>query len=158
MVEHNNPNSSGVACSSEATGFVVTPTAGLRHFTINVEAFDRWVAAKGEELECDLPDRSHERPGGAMSELYYEALEAQAIVADPRVELSVNGDDDWGSSGYYVVLHNRNGTQRRVGITSGWNELTWLAPGTSARDGAYQYLDEVCAVANEILGMLTLAV
>lgn len=141
--------------SSAVTGFAVTPTVALRPFAIHPEVFDRWADNKGEKLADDLPNPSQKRPGAALSSLYGEAWEARVINADPRIELGVYDDYGRQPSGYHVVLYNRSGDQQGLGITSGWNELTWLKASTSPRDGAREYLHEICSVANEILSMLS---
>ena len=63
-----------------AVGFVVTAPA-LRLFEIDTAAFDRWVADKGEELECDVPDRYQQHPARALSNLVREARCAGVITA-----------------------------------------------------------------------------
>ena len=47
-------------------GFVVT-SASLRPFEIDTIAFERWVEAKGEELDSDIPQRCQQYPAAALS-------------------------------------------------------------------------------------------
>jgi hypothetical protein len=133
-------------------GFVVGTAAGLRQFAINEAAFDRWVAAKGDELEFEIPNRRDDSPGGRVADLFYEALQGAVVDGDPRIEVNVYGDDDWETSGYHVVVRNRSGDQCRVGITAGWTELPWVDKlDLSPRDQARAYLQDICGVANEVI-------
>ncbi|WP_236714195.1 hypothetical protein [Mycobacterium pseudoshottsii] len=136
--------------------FAVAAAESLGMFDIDIVAFDRWVSDKGEELEFDVPDRDQQHPAAALSNLVREALEAGVVTADWRVELTVCDDDEWECSGYSVVIRNRGGEQRELGLTGRWNELRWPDDATLAREAAHEYLQDVCCEANALLRVAAL--
>ncbi|SFQ31851.1 hypothetical protein [Amycolatopsis rubida] len=123
-------------------------------FAVDEAAFELWIS-RSDEWEGRLPDRAAEAPGHDLSDLLYDALARNVLTGDPRVELQVIGDDDSDSAGYHVVLHNKHGDQRLVGITSGWSELDFPADENKPlSDAARFHLDQVCTVANFLLAAL----
>jgi hypothetical protein len=132
--------------------FVIT-FENLTRYTVDDQGFQQWVARiDPEDLEVDLPTRKSEYPSRDLGRLVTAAIEHGAINGDPRLELTIyEGDDDDGA-GYYVVLHNRSGDQRLTGITSGWNELDYVASDATPSEQAREYLAVVCDIANVTLG------
>lgn len=144
--------------TATAPAFTVTLTATqVTLFSINEEAFDRWCAAKADELECDVPKWTDPGAGSALSDLIHDALHAGVIIGDPSFDLQVNGDDDAEVSGFYAVLKNAAGDQRLIGLTSGWTEVLRVDDGTDARQSAHEHLDEICNVANSVLRAIGVA-
>lgn len=122
-------------------------------FALDQEAFQAWITPiHPEDLDISLPSKHSEYPSRDLSCLVCDAIEHGALVGDPRPRLTVYEGDDDESCGYSVVLHNEIGDQRMVGITSGWTELDFADPATTPADQAREYLTEVCAVANALLG------
>lgn len=120
-------------------------------FGIDDTALARWVAAKGDDLEDDLPRRTAELPGSDLSNMVSDALDHSVITADPDIELTVHGDDDCYSCGFYVILHNRHGRQRRAGLTTGWTELAFPDDPPTLEAAARDFLEQVCSEANSLL-------
>ncbi|MGN2642305.1 hypothetical protein ACTD5D_40280 [Nocardia takedensis] len=119
-------------------------------FTIDEAAFARWIS-RCEEWEGWLPERAAEAPGNDLSSLVHHARDHHVLIGDPRLALQVNGDDDIDTSGCYVLLHNTFGTQRLVGITSGWSELTFPEENTPFAEAARFHLEQVRDIANWLL-------
>lgn len=138
--------------AAAAPAFTVTlADARPTLFNVDEDAFTRWCDAKGEELACEIPTRTNPRAGAALSDLFYDAKEAAVILGDNAVELSVYGDDDEEVSGFYAVLKNTVGSQRLIGLTSGWTEVPRIDDATDARQAAREHLEEICTVANDVL-------
>ncbi|KAA1250315.1 hypothetical protein F0Q45_10270 [Mycobacterium simiae] len=132
--------------------FTVTLTATQTTlFNIDAAAFERWCAAKGEDLECEIPIWTMSDAGAALSEMFYDARKAGVIVGDAAFELNVYGDDDVEVSGFYCVLKNVSGSQRLIGLTSGWTEVLRITDATDAPECAREHLEEICRVANDVL-------
>lgn len=141
-----------------APAFTVTLNAAqVTLFSVDEAAFDRWCAAKGDELECEVPKWTDPSAGAALSDLFHDAQKAGVIQGDASFELQVNGDDDAEVSGFYAVLKNAVGDQRLIGLTSGWTEVPFVGEDIDARQGAREHLDEVCAVANVVLRTIGVA-
>ena len=83
-----------------------------------------------------------------------DAIDHGPLVGDPRPRLTVYEGDDDESCGYYAVLHNEIGDQRMVGITSGLTELDFADSALPHPKQAREYLTEVCAIANAVLGLV----
>lgn len=135
-----------------AVAFLVV-AAGARPapFRVNGSAFDEWCDSKGEELGFDVPDWHRDYPGLAFSDLIADAIASGVIEGSPGLDLVVFGDDDSDSSGYYVTLANATGRQRRIRLTSGWNELELARELTDARVVAREHVDTVCVIANGVI-------
>ncbi len=90
--------------------------------TIDQAAFTTW--ARNEEPA--LPDYfQNEMPGLHFASLCDSALAHDVIVGVPDdLSVLVNGDDDSGGAGVYVLLTAR--LDRRVSVTSGWTDLGLL--------------------------------
>ncbi|ATY17141.1 hypothetical protein CU254_41940 (plasmid) [Amycolatopsis sp. AA4] len=123
-------------------------------FAVDEAALTQWVS-RPEDWEGRLPDRAAEAPGDDLSVLVCDALAQHVLTGDPRIDLQVIGDDDSDSAGYRVVLHNKHGDQRLVGITSGWSELDFPADeNTALAEAARFHVDQVCTAANSVLAEL----
>jgi hypothetical protein len=142
--------------ADQRAGAIASPTFVVIHdnpvpFSVDEAAFEQWLA-RSEQWDFWLPDRTAEAPSRDLSGLVEDALEHQVLVGDPRLELQINGDDDSESTGYCVLLHNKHGSQRLVGITSGWSDLDFpVDKDTSLADAARFHLDEVRNRANWLL-------
>lgn len=137
--------------------FVVTAARRPVSFRIDEEAFKRWCADYGDDLDCIIPDVVVEDAGAALSRMVYEAWESGVIVGNPDLRLDVNGDDDTDGPGFYVLLHNAEPGAQRLWLTSGWTELRRSPEGITPADTARHYLDEVCALANGIVDAIEVA-
>ncbi|MFN6548179.1 hypothetical protein [Mycolicibacterium nivoides] len=142
----------------EAPAFTVSHNAAQTTlFSIDATAFDRWSEAKGEELECMIPTRTDPHAAERLVELLNDAKNTGVIVGDKALELNVHWDDEEDVSGFYVVLNNTSGSQRLIGLTSGWTEVLRIETVTDAAACARDHLDEVCRVANTVLETLKTA-
>lgn len=141
------------ASQSQSAAFALTVEA-LLSFSVDPDALDAWVAnLDPDDFEADLPAADSEYPSRDLSCLVCTAIEHHALTGDPRLHLAVYEGDDDESTGYYVVLRNEFGDQRLIGITSGWTELSFVDAATTLADQAREYLTEICAVANTLLGL-----
>ncbi|MBS9534082.1 hypothetical protein KIH27_10850 [Mycobacterium sp. M1] len=150
---------------------VFTVTAGRRPLTYRVDddAFKHWFAGRAAQAEAAddtdgpdadepgvpdwLPDWMEYGAGARMAQLALDAWRAGVLGGDPDVQLTVCGDDDGETSGFYVILNNRAGAQTALGLTSGWQELLHL-DDLSPRQRARAHLEEICAIANFTLAKL----
>lgn len=135
--------------ADSAASFVVTFSGAPIAFRIDDDAFARWMATEGDELECNLPNPGDDCAGSALSDLVYRALSAGVLVGDPGIELNVHGHAD--GPGYLVRLNALAGRQRLVGLTRGRHELLWPPSPLNVSQGARRYLQEICDVANSLL-------
>lgn len=67
-----------------APAFTVTLNAAqVTLFSVDEAAFDRWCAAKGDELECEVPKWTDPSAGAALSDLFHDAQKAGVIKGTP---------------------------------------------------------------------------
>lgn len=132
--------------------FTVIANGTRTPFGIDDDAFARWVSAEGNELGRNLPAPDTACPGSILSDLVYQALSAHVIVGDSGIELNVHGDTD--EVGYLLRLNNIAGPQQLVGLTQGRHELPWPPNKLSPSQDARRYLQEICCIANRLLGDL----
>ncbi|WP_157777882.1 hypothetical protein [Nocardia terpenica] len=125
--------------------------AAPAHFAVDEHALATWVDEHHDDLDGCVPDDMHEAPGTAVADLVSNAVAAGVLVGDPDLELQVNGDDDWDGSGFYVILHNRHGRQRMVGLTAGWTEFDFPDERLPLMDGIRDCLGQVVSAANSLL-------
>ena len=135
--------------------FVLT-LDNLIWFDLDEQAFQAWITPihPEDDLDISLPSKHSEYPSRDLSCLVCDAIDHGALVGDPPLRLTVYEGDDDESCGYYAVLHNEIGDQRMAGITSGWTELDFADSAATPADQAREYLTEVCAVANAVLGFV----
>lgn len=135
-------------------GVVVARMPGVEPFRIIDEAFSKWVEDLGEDLESDLPNPAEFGAGVELARLVTSAQEAGVLAGDPRLNVAVNGDDEYGPDGvdgYYVLVDNQSAGYPKTSLTSGWKEVCGPIEGTAASDAARFYLDMVCDEANTVL-------
>lgn len=137
-------------CDDRRVVFTVVHAAPT-WFALDEEALAKWVDEHHDELDGAVPNEMHEAPGNAVSDLVSDAVEAGALVTDPDLELQVNGDDDSDGSGFYVILHNRHGRQRMIGLTTGWTEFHFPDKHLPLIDGIRHCLEQVVSAANNLL-------
>ncbi|QIS09899.1 hypothetical protein [Nocardia arthritidis] len=121
------------------------------YFAVDEHALANWVDEHHDDLDACVPDDMHEAPASAVSDLVSDAVAARVLVGDPDLELQVNGDDDSDGSGFYVILHNRHGRQRMVGLTTGWTEFSFPDKHLPLIDRIRDSLDQVLSTANSLL-------
>jgi hypothetical protein len=141
--------------ADDAPAFTVTVHGSRMPFGIDDDAFARWVAAEGDELECNHPDPDDASPGSAVSDLVYRALSAGVLVGDPAIELNVHSHAD--GAGYFVRLNNHSGHQQLVGLTRGRHELNWPPNDLTTSEITRHYLQQICDIANTLLDSLLAA-
>lgn len=124
-------------------------------FTVDADAFARWVTDLEDPVFPALPDRSQQDPGGRLSDLAFSAIEAGVLRGDPQLSLWVQGSDDPNGSGFFVFLGNSDRQPDGVRVTSGWIDLWWHDENTDDSTRALDYLNSICAHANALLDKLT---
>ncbi len=140
---------------TESAPLVFATASALERFTVDPDAFARWVAGLDDTVFPDLPDRSQEDPAGKLSELAYSAAEVGALRGDPALEWWVAGNDSPNGSGFHVLISNNNGQPGGLRLTSGWIDLWWHDASTQDGARALDYLQSICDHANALLDKLT---
>lgn len=123
-------------------------------YVLDDDAFNRWITAKGEKLEDDIPNiNNDDSPSATLARLVHDAIDHGVLTGPPLIELQINEDDDTYSTGYYIILHNRHGNQRFIGLTTGWTEIAvdWWDEDLSPADDARRHLQNICDTANRTL-------
>ncbi|MFV8161121.1 hypothetical protein ACNQVK_03115 [Mycobacterium sp. 134] len=139
---------------TEDIGVVVARMPGVEPFRIIDQAFSKWVEDLGEELESELPNPAEFGAGVELARLVTSAQEAGVLDGDPRLNIAVNGDDEYGPDGvdgYYVLVDNKSAGYPKTSLTSGWREVCGPLEGTPPCEAARFYLDMVCDEANTVL-------
>lgn len=126
----------------------------LKRFRVDTQKFTQWWAQEGADLTAPVwtdPD------GGAqLGSLFFDAAYGEVVIGDPRLAVTVFGDDDADSSGYTVVVSNKN-AYMAPGLTPGWQEMPRLTEETCTRDRIRIYLEDICHAANRVLDTLNYA-
>ncbi|MGD9622173.1 MAG: hypothetical protein AB7G47_19295 [Mycolicibacterium sp.] len=151
--EAHTPGSGPGSAQDGAAPVLAVVAAGATpgRYRINDAAFETWCEERAEDLESELPGRLDEQPAGRLSSFADDAVNAGIVEPVSGLQLDVYGDDSYDVSGFYVMVSNIAGPQQHLFLTSGWNELYWLAEGTDPREAARDYLETICTLANTVI-------
>ncbi|MGV9836647.1 hypothetical protein ACWDUL_21000 [Nocardia niigatensis] len=123
-------------------------------FTVDEDAFKRWLAESEEDVMTWTPTSYSDEPASDLVALIDSAVASGVLIGDLRLTLLLDAWNTRKDPGFTLMLQNNAGDQENVAVTTGFTALCYADSALTTAEAARHHLDGVAEIANGLLHLI----